>query len=94
MTSRFIECLTVCTPTTRNNPDALTEIKDMRRSIESHLEAERSKGRRHHVGDGTFAICSGNMNHLVFTMWMSQQLIHEFHISDTRLISPGTHFLE
>ena len=90
----LIAGLTGSASMTRNHPDTFTEIKDMRRSVESHLETERSKGRGHHVGDGPFAICSGDMNHSIFTMRMPQHLIHELHVSDARLISPCTNLLE
>ena len=77
-----------------HNPHSLSEIKNMRRSIKSHLEAERSQRRSQHIGHRALAIGARHMNDLIISMRMTQKLVNEFHIAYTRFIRSRTHLLE
>ena len=77
-----------------DHPHPLPEIQNMRRRVQSDLQPLRGKSRRQHVRNRTFAIRTRNMYQFILPVRMPCQLIEEFHIPCSGLISASSDFLK
>ena len=79
---------------TGDNPDALAEVQDVRRSIETDLKSGGCEGRSQHVGDRSLAVGTGHMDDLIAPVRMPHQLVRKLHIRHSRLVGSGSHLLK